>query len=220
MNTSAYGRTASIESASRPLSAHSTAKPRLAQHRLDHALVDDVVLDDAGSRPRAARRRRGAAAGGDRLGSRARPSPRRRSRAGARAGPASAGSGRCRPRAPRRGGRSVDVSITRRAPRSDGASEIACASSIPSMPGIWPSSTTSSNGSPARAASCIGVSASGPEAAVAQRTSRVARGRPRRSRGWWRCRRRSSTFSAGGGWRTRGGRGRRRGGRAARRAGR
>ena len=58
MNTSAYGRTASIEIASRPLAAHSTSKPRLVQHRLDHALVDDVVLDD---QDRAlARRARGA----------------------------------------------------------------------------------------------------------------------------------------------------------------
>ncbi len=62
----------------------------------------------------------------------------------------------------------VEVSITRRDPRSEGAMPIACATSIPSMPGIWPSRTTSSNGSPARAAACIALSADGPSAALSQ----------------------------------------------------
>src|SRR3954447_24694256 len=69
----------------------------------------------------------------------------------------------------------VEVSMISRAARSEGASEIARASSIPSMPGICPSRITTSNGSPARTAACIASSAAAPDAAAAQRTSRARR---------------------------------------------
>ena len=62
----------------------------------------------------------------------------------------------------------------RRWPSHD-ASEIACASSMPSISGICPSSTTSSNGSPSRAAACIVVRASIAEATVSQLTPGASR---------------------------------------------
>ena len=47
------------------------------------------------------------------------------------------------------------------------------------MPGIWPSSTTSSNGSPARAAACIALSADGAVGRALAGDAAARRGRPR-----------------------------------------
>ncbi len=116
----------------------------LDEHRLDHELVDRVVLGDEHAQTR---RRRWRGAGGT-AGAGSLALGRRRSPAGARVARAWSGRPRCPAR--ERGSRwsPVDVSITSRAPRRLGACPIAAARSSPSISGIWASSTTTSYGCP------------------------------------------------------------------------
>ena len=162
---------------------------RAAQHRLDHALVDRVVLGDqdaaAPSRPGSAR---AAPAARARVGRLARRAPARAPRSRRRGGPAWSGSastsgGLGRPPADGRG----EHHDPRR--RRRGSARIARATSRPSMPGHVQSSSTTSNGRPRAAARSSSRRAAAPSRRRV-RTPHAASMAVERSRGWWRCRRR------------------------------